>query len=224
MDEILRVLVTISMITPMVYTDVKGRYAMQDMMVVSISVAFCFLAYDMLTGGFDIISVGYVMGVAMVIAMGIMWRVGIVGFADVIVSGVIVMMNPQINGFPIGIGVIITGYVASAIYVMLFSLYRNMSDVVAGKKHTTNILFTHFKRRGDKFCTSMGLMKLGGFEGDDLVTKNGSKVFVEDDAYGMEVTKTVPMLLAFMASFVAISILAFLGLGSFILEFPDLGM
>ena len=213
MDEILRVLVTISMIAPMVYTDVKGRYAMQDMMAVSISVAFCFLLYDVFTGGLELTPV-YVMGAVMAIILGIMGKMGIVGFADAVIAGVIVLMNPQINGFPIGVAVIVASYAGSAVYVMAYSLCRNLSDMILGNKHTKSIILTHYKRKGDKFCTNMNgfSMKLGGFDGDDMVSKDGSKIFVQDGEYGMEVTKTVPMLLAFMISFVILSALAFMGL------------
>lgn len=228
MDDLIRMSVTVLMLAPMAYTDLVGRYVLHRLLMVSMAIALSFFAYDILSGELFMMDpalfLWYVIGLLWTGVFFIQARIGQIGMAEPVMTGTITMMNPQMNGFAVGVWTILVGFGMSILFVIVLAGWRNLADILHGRRFSRNMIFTYYKRRGEKFCfpANVPLARMLGFGQIGKITENadgryehksmdGRNLLVDENEHGMRVMKGSPVIFFFCVAFAALSGLAVAG-------------
>ena len=221
---LLRLGVLAATMAPMAVSDWRERSVMQDVMFVCLGASACFLAYDVLSGGLaarpPAVQAGTAAGLAVGAAMAGLARAGLVGTGDAAAVLAVSMAVPAVSGVPVAVAAVILGNAAAALYIAGDSLRKNVADILAGRPYSGSILVAHVKRRGEAFTIAWrgaggpegpgGTKRIGWVDGGDgsVRAADGTPMFEDADAEGMEVTAAVPMVSVYFAATLAVAVAA----------------
>ncbi len=216
MDDYLAVAVAVIMMAPLAWSDVRSRTTYNDITLSMTGVAACFFVYGFLTRYMHQDPLWLLLtfaGIGMAAAMLLMYFMRVCGLGDVAAAAIIAMMIPQVGGFPAAFAAIFCSYILGIAFTVSHNVCANMSDMARGRKYCRSMIYTHIKRRGERFCCRpASLSRIGSVGHDgDLLDADGGDLFVDEKVKGMPVTKSVPMVTMMFASLVGVSLLSLFG-------------
>ncbi len=207
MNEYLSFAVTVIMLAPMAWSDLRERTVMNDILAVSVCISACFFVYTILVewslADMSVL-IAIVMGGIITGTMFVMYRLGLMGLADVAVCAVITLMLPVLYNFPLAITIIILGYGIGIGYTVCINAKCNIADMYHKRPFDSSIILYHKKRKGEKFCIQ-GHVSIGKVDDSGkILARDGTSLFVCEGESGQRVTVAIPMIFMFLIATVAL--------------------
>ena len=203
MNEYLSFAVTVIMLAPMAWSDLRERTAMNDILAISVCISACFFVYHILVESAIVdmsVLIAIVMGMVITGTMFAMYRLGLTGLADVAVCAVITLMLPVLYNFPLAIAIIIVSYGIGIGYTVCINARYNLADMYHKRPFDSSIILYHKKRKGEKFCIQ-GHVSIGKVDDSGkILARDGTSLFVCEGESGQRVTVAIPMVFMFLLS------------------------
>ena len=216
-DELFRIVVTCFILIPMAISDWRERTVSTELLWSGFGISATFFVYDIMIGGFFNyysveIQISKIVGLVVSGAFFAMSRTGMMGTADPVVMASIVMITPPLAGIDTGAIIIFVCCVSWAFFAVASNAAKNIGDMLRKKRFADDIILSHIKRPGEKFTLDTTNVRVGDVKDGRVTSRNSDEedLFVAEDAAGMRVYSSMPMVTFLFVSLCAVAATIFL--------------